>query len=77
MKNFKKYVYLFFVVAFFYPFDSVAQVKLDLPVFPVPSLSAFTPPVIKAKGFDTWMKECAGRPGKRLRALEDKKIWQG
>ena len=52
MKNFKKYVYLFFVVAFFYPFDSVAQVKLDLPVFPVPSLSAFTPPVIKAKGFD-------------------------
>jgi ABC-type nitrate/sulfonate/bicarbonate transport system substrate-binding protein len=28
------------------------EVKLDLPVFPVPSLSAFTPPVIKAKGFD-------------------------
>ena len=26
--------------------------KLDLPTFPVPSLSAFTPPIIKAKGFD-------------------------
>ena len=52
MKNFKKNVCLFFVVAFLSPFDSVAQVKLDLPVFPVPSLSAFTPPVIKAMGFD-------------------------
>ncbi len=31
---------------------SAAEVKLDLPVFPIPSLSAFTPPVIKAKGFD-------------------------
>jgi len=52
MKNFKKYICLIFVVAFLSPFDSVAQVKLDLPVFPVPSLSAFTPPVIKAMGFD-------------------------
>ena len=29
-----------------------ADIKLDLPVLPVPSLSNFTPPVIKAKRFD-------------------------
>ena len=29
-----------------------AETKLELATFPIPSLSAFTPPVIKAKGFD-------------------------
>ena len=54
MKSYKRnFVFLFILTVSFYPFHSVAQVKLDLPVFPVPSLSAFTPPVIKAKGFDT------------------------
>ena len=31
---------------------NAADIKLDLPVFPVPSLSNFTPPIIKAKKFD-------------------------
>ncbi|HKI63550.1 MAG TPA: ABC transporter substrate-binding protein [Burkholderiales bacterium] len=31
---------------------NAADLKLDLPVFPVPSLSNFTPPIIKAKKFD-------------------------
>ena len=53
MKSYKvSFLCLLILTVSFYPFHLSAQVKLDLPVFPVPSLSAFTPPVIKAKGFD-------------------------
>ena len=50
MKGYKiNFLCLLILTVSFYPFHLAAQVKLDLPVFPVPSLSAFTPPVIKAK----------------------------